>query len=88
MLPILTIRLELSGSELLFNPSLDEDSASLSVQECVDGWLNDFLSRGDAVRPVHEDLKVTTSCNMKTLPRALYFSKTERAIFIVYYFNK
>ena len=58
MLPILTIRLELTGSQVLFNPSLDENSASSSVQESVEGWLNDLLGRGDAVRPVDEDLKV------------------------------
>ena len=43
---------------MLFNPSLDENSASSSVQENVEGWLNDFLERGDAVRPLDEDLKV------------------------------
>lgn len=58
LLPILTIRLELTGSQVLFNPSLDESSASSSVQESVEGWLDDFLGRGDAVRPVDEDLKV------------------------------
>ena len=44
---------------MLFNPSLDENSATSSVQESVEGWLNDFLGRGDLVRPVDEDLKVT-----------------------------
>lgn len=58
MLPILTIRLELTGSQVLFNPSLDDTSASSSVQESVEGWLNDFLGRGDSVRPLDEDLKV------------------------------
>ncbi|XP_066025345.1 uncharacterized protein [Pocillopora verrucosa] len=57
VLPILTIRLELTGSQVLFNPSLDDKSASSSVQECVEGWLNDFLGRGDFVRPVDEHLK-------------------------------
>lgn len=57
LLPILVIRLELTGSQVLFNPSLDENSASSSVQENVEGWLNDFLERGDAVRPLDEDLK-------------------------------
>lgn len=52
------IRLELTGSEVLFNPSLDENSASSSVQESVEGWLNDFLERGNGVRPVDEDVKV------------------------------
>ena len=56
--PILTIRLELTGSQVLFNPSLDDKSASSSVQESVEGWLNDFLGRGDSVRPLDEDLKV------------------------------
>ena len=56
--PILTIRLELTGSQVLFNPSLDDKSASSSVQESVEGWLNDFLARGDSVRPLDEDLKV------------------------------
>ena len=56
--PILTIRLELTGSQVLFNPSLDDKSASYSVQESVVGWLNDFLGRGDSVRPLDEDLKV------------------------------
>ncbi|XP_020627063.1 dynein beta chain, flagellar outer arm-like isoform X2 [Orbicella faveolata] len=55
--PILTIRLELTGSQVLFNPSLDDKSASSSVQESVEGWLNDFLGRGDSVRPLDEDLK-------------------------------
>lgn len=58
MPPILTIRLELTGSQVLFNPSLDDKSASSSVQESVEGWLNDFLGRGDCVRPLDEDLKV------------------------------
>lgn len=58
MPPILTIRLELTGSQVLFNPSLDDKSASSSVQESVEGWLNDFLGRGDSVRPLDEDLKV------------------------------
>jgi len=57
----LTIRLELIGAQVLFNPSLDEHSASSSVQESVEGWLNDFLSRGDLVRPLDEDLKVGDS---------------------------
>lgn len=54
----MTIRLELTGSQVLFNPSLDDKSASSSVQESVEGWLNDFLGRGDSVRPLDEDLKV------------------------------
>ena len=58
LLPVLTIRLELTGSEVLFNPSLDENSASSSVQESAEGWLNDFLERGNGVRPVDEDVKV------------------------------
>ena len=67
VLPILTIRLELTGSQVLFNPSLDDKSASSSVQESVEGWLNDFLGRGDFVRPVDEDLKVKFEGNSGAL---------------------
>ena len=71
--PILTIRLELTGSQVLFNPSLDDKSASSSVQESVQGWLNDFLGRGDSVRPLDEDLKV--QCDLlHRFPRMAMFS--------------
>lgn len=73
MPPILTIRLELTGSQVLFNPSLDDKSASSSVQESVEGWLNDFLGRGDSVRPLDEDLKV--QCDLlHRFPRMAMFS--------------
>ena len=75
--PILTIRLELTGSQVLFNPSLDDKSATSSVQESVEGWLNDFLGRGDSVRPLDEDLKV--QCDF--LGR---FSRLMMLVFILY----
>lgn len=81
MLPILTIRLELTGSQVLFNPSLDDKSASSSVQESVEGWLNDFLGRGDCVRPLDEDLKV--QCDI--LGR---FNRKGVFLFFCHYYNK
>ncbi|EDO43528.1 predicted protein [Nematostella vectensis] len=52
--PILTIRLELIGPQVLFNPTLDENTASLSVQEAVQNWLKDFLGRGDQIKPLDD----------------------------------
>ena len=56
--PVLTIRLELSGSQVVFNPKLDEDDAAPSVQEYVERWIGDFLKRGDMVKPLQPGLKV------------------------------
>ena len=56
--PILTIRLELSGSQVVFNPKLDENDATSSVQEYVEAWIEEFLKRADMVKPFEPGLKV------------------------------
>lgn len=56
--PVLTVRLELSGSQVVFNPKLNEDDATPSVQEYFERWIEDYLKRGDMVKPLEPGLKV------------------------------
>ena len=43
---------------MVFNPTLDQDDASSSVQEYIEKWIEDFLKRGDMVKPLETGLKV------------------------------
>ena len=69
-IPLLTIRLELVGSQVRFNPTLDESSSSRSVQESVQRWLDDFVNRGELITPVDSETKVLLwhSITMSTAP--------------------
>jgi hypothetical protein len=43
---------------VVFHPKLDEDDATSSVQEYVEGWIEEFLKRADMVKPFEPGLKV------------------------------
>lgn len=58
-MPVITIRLELSGSQVVFQPKLDEQDATFSVQEFFYGWIEDILKRGHIVKPIESGLKVS-----------------------------
>lgn len=48
-IPILTIRLELMQGRVTFRPPLEESTSVTSVQEVINKWINEFLSRAKHV---------------------------------------
>ena len=50
--PLLQIDVNLIGSVILFSPQTDDRFAQLSLQEYIQGWLDDVLGRTKLISPL------------------------------------